>query len=532
MSILLQRLRRLRGARAVAGLRRTLGDSGLFDAVWYVARYPDVEAAGVDPLSHYISTGEAEGRWPNPDFDPAFYMSRHDDVRAAKTSPLLHYVSFGRAEGRATSPEALKSGPAEPSGATGSVASSQDLRAALSTMKAGGGRGLLVSVSHDDFTRIAGGMQLCLRRESEAVGAMGYDRLHIFPIQPAATVIQEADPSLGVLMNGQFVGDHRASVLSAAIRATDLAGFGRRFCAIHSLIGHDVQAVMEVFQAARVERGFFWIHDFAAACSGPHLMLNDAGFCGAPPVDGPTCGQCKYGSRRRFQMEAHRQVFEKLDLEFLAPSDLAAEIWKTATGATSTEVRVHPHCHLIAQIGAGDVGARSDKAAGPIRVAFAGLPSFHKGWPAYRRLASRYAESEQFAFYHFGAWTDHDEGIAFVPITADPHEPDRMRRALVDHEIDVVLVWSICPETFCFVAYEGAAAGAMLATAASAGNAVRFTQDGHGVALADEQALHALFDTGLAEAVSGWRDRRRPSAIAYSGMSADFLPALAAGARP
>ena len=35
-----------------------------FDAIWYLARNPDVAAAGMDPLRHYLRFGRAEGRLP------------------------------------------------------------------------------------------------------------------------------------------------------------------------------------------------------------------------------------------------------------------------------------------------------------------------------------------------------------------------------------------------------------------------------------------------------------------------------------
>ena len=36
--------------------------SQFFDAGWYLARYPDVAAAGLDPLTHFPRFGIAEGR--------------------------------------------------------------------------------------------------------------------------------------------------------------------------------------------------------------------------------------------------------------------------------------------------------------------------------------------------------------------------------------------------------------------------------------------------------------------------------------
>jgi hypothetical protein len=35
---------------------------GLFDAESYLAHYPDVQQAGMDPLRHYIWHGMGEGR--------------------------------------------------------------------------------------------------------------------------------------------------------------------------------------------------------------------------------------------------------------------------------------------------------------------------------------------------------------------------------------------------------------------------------------------------------------------------------------
>src|SRR5207248_9806100 len=50
--------------------KRALLVSGLFDAGFYRATYRDMQASTADPLTHYITIGEAEGRGPNPVFSP------------------------------------------------------------------------------------------------------------------------------------------------------------------------------------------------------------------------------------------------------------------------------------------------------------------------------------------------------------------------------------------------------------------------------------------------------------------------------
>jgi hypothetical protein len=74
--------------------------SGLFDPEYYLARYPDVAAAGLDPLGHYLSSGVKEGRDPCESFSTLGYLRRHQDVAALGLNPLLHYLRHGRHEGR------------------------------------------------------------------------------------------------------------------------------------------------------------------------------------------------------------------------------------------------------------------------------------------------------------------------------------------------------------------------------------------------------------------------------------------------
>lgn len=110
-----------------------------FDASWYLAQYPDVAAAGMDPYEHYVTAGRKEGRLPHApvaevarpprrrrwwqsfarrpeavgpgaapgtdevarlDFDAEFYLLQYPDIAGAGVDPYEHYVSHGRAEGR------------------------------------------------------------------------------------------------------------------------------------------------------------------------------------------------------------------------------------------------------------------------------------------------------------------------------------------------------------------------------------------------------------------------------------------------
>ena len=50
---------------------------------------------------HYRDTGWREGRDPSLLFDTTLYLIHNPDVAAAGVNPLEHFLQFGRAEGRA-----------------------------------------------------------------------------------------------------------------------------------------------------------------------------------------------------------------------------------------------------------------------------------------------------------------------------------------------------------------------------------------------------------------------------------------------
>lgn len=67
----------------------------LFDEAWYLARYPDIAAARVDPWKHYVRFGARENREPNALFDVAWYRKQYAAALASCGEPLLHYWLHG-----------------------------------------------------------------------------------------------------------------------------------------------------------------------------------------------------------------------------------------------------------------------------------------------------------------------------------------------------------------------------------------------------------------------------------------------------
>ena len=81
---------------------------GTFNGADYLAANPDVAAAHVDPLQHYLTSGYNEGRALdvqgdriNQGFNPSQYFNANPDAAASGVSALQHYIQYGAHEGRA-----------------------------------------------------------------------------------------------------------------------------------------------------------------------------------------------------------------------------------------------------------------------------------------------------------------------------------------------------------------------------------------------------------------------------------------------
>lgn len=74
--------------------------TGLFNADHYLANYPDVRAAKIDALKHFVAYGCVENRSPGPHFNALAYLEDNSDVRAAKLPAFLHYLEHELREGK------------------------------------------------------------------------------------------------------------------------------------------------------------------------------------------------------------------------------------------------------------------------------------------------------------------------------------------------------------------------------------------------------------------------------------------------
>lgn len=502
-----------------------------FNARYYLGRYPDVEAAGTDPLDHYMEAGWIENRDPNPFFSTENYLELNEDVRKAGINPLFHYLVAGKKEGRIPKLDLgfrydilRRNRPLSDAIAeirrdrpTVKATNARALAKAFETWPRSKGKRIFLSASHDDFTRNFGGVQLVLMREAAAIEDMGIDHIHIFPSQFLPTPEMDSpDPLVGVLKNGGLVGHFKPSAVAAALNKGTRPA--RCDFAVHSLLGHSAEGLAAIVAEAGGKKGWFWIHDYASVCSGYNLLRNDVEFCHAPPSTSAACGLCRYGPERDRQVDAHRVLFERFDMSVVSPSEAALNVWTSGTTVPFGEARVLNHATLPDTPGS----ARRRRSKQPLKVGFLGLPVTHKGWPVFRELVLQFGEDPRYEFYHLGSTTEAGLPLTFEKVEVRPGALTAMSDAVARLDLDLALIWSIWPETYCLTAYEAMSAGAGVIATRDSGNVADMVQrSGFGAVLDDEAALTAAFADGSIQRLAGKRPVQGD--LTFSRMTADLI---------
>lgn len=472
------------------------GDSS-FDAPFYLATNPDVAAAGVDPLQHYLRFGRAEGRLPCKPKDA--WRARLDSAGSALERMKRAPTPVCRSERAAV------------------VGLTSRLAAASREV------GLVISVSHDDAARHWGGVQNVVGGEQRAMSGAGWGYLHVSPASPMGTLAdnQPLESTFVYLrLNGESLGVVSFDELIEMVRGLSLAR-RRVQLVVHHIAGHAPEHLLQLARASGDARPVFWVHDYFTICPSTFLLRNDVTFCGAPVASSPACGICCYGEQRSRHVARIRRLFAETQPMVLAPSDCALNFW--LKGELSRDgAAVVPLARLVP-----GPAVTAAAATAPLRVAHVGAPAFHKGWHIFEELAARLAGSPGYQLFHLGAPARDAvlNPIVSVPVLVQAEDVGAMARAVSEQQIDVVLSWSLCHETFSFTTHEALAGGAFVIARAGSGNvwpAVTRNAPNQGCSLEDEGALSRLFEGGALRSLLAKAERRRFTLIAGRA-TADWL---------
>jgi hypothetical protein len=519
--------------------------SPYFKSNYYLNRYEDIKRSGVDPILHYCTQGWKELRNPHPDFSTKAYLELNEDVAKAGINPFWHYVVAGKAEGRALKHpggvpvEIIKRLPKleqivkawkktdKPSNVLGFSDFLEVLEAAL--VKDSRASKLMISISHDNYRVVPGGLQLCVQREEQLAIQAGYVYVNFHPWQPLPILTKSSDPLMELVVNGDSVGQCRASDITKVIGELKAKRNIEHVLIVHSLLGHSISRLKELAQITKKTMTFFWLHDFFTLCPSYALQRNNVVYCESPPPDSNACSICIYGKERLSHLQNIKELFSDIKINIISPSDVALSLWKLKGGYTSASEHVVPHREIVWQ----QVKNTQNEAleVKKIKLAYVGGPVFHKGWFVFKELVRAFENSSHFSFYHFGTNSESIERLQIVNAHVTAKNYDAMVESIAREQIDFVVNWANWPETFSFTAFEAIAAGADVLTNSISGNvAYLVRKTGRGRVFHAESDLHNyLRSPEILDVVREIRVRRNSSRAVLT-MSEMSLSILAKGA--
>lgn len=383
-------------------------------------------------------------------------------------------------------------------GEPAAILSEDEIAERLNACLAAGRGWLLLSVGHDAYTKISGGVQMCIQREEQSTLASGGIYLNLHPWQPLPRLAHLADSPnhfVNLILDGATIGTCRMSDLVSVVGQLTAQGV-QTDVVIHQLLGHNPEEIAEVVNATGSGRCLFWLHDFLSLCPSYTLQRNNVAFCAAPPITSNACTLCIYGEERREHSARMTAFFRDVDVHLVSPSRVTLDFWTRHADLRVVSKRVAPHMTL-------EWIKRATPAAidpyRPVTVAFLGTPATHKGWPIFERLSEEAGSSKEFRFLLFSASRPPGSTIKRIDVHVTADKPTAMSDAVAAEEVDIVVHWPSWPETFSLTTYEALAGGAFLVTNGISGNVAATVEElQRGEVLGDEADLFALFKDGRA----------------------------------
>ncbi|ORE96239.1 hypothetical protein ATO13_05235 [Stappia sp. 22II-S9-Z10] len=486
---------------SIAEAREAVAEA--FDIPFYRGINPDIDDA-TDPILHYLEHGWTEGRDPAPWFSTRAYLEFNPDVAESGANPFVHYITKGRDERRTVrrpfnrwnATAAKPDGlPAPPAYAPAATL----LSAALVTRRiiemVGAEGALVVTITDVDPADTTGGAAVAL--EGEAAAASGRPTLNVHPEAPRPSLAGRAeDPVLRLKGADGLIGACKTSAFVEALMAVRYTMLID--VVVHGLAGHQPERLAAALGLSGGRR-ILWLHDFFLACPCRRLINPD----GRPtnPATGQPPHSCRFDDRRAEHQRRIASFLSDTSFTVLAPSLAAKRSAKRLPVGDPQQIRVAAPLTL----GAAEPVERS-APEGPIWVAYAADGLDDCGWPLFQEIARRHAFDGRFRFVTFTARRDLPHFITHVPV-ADAADPAALATAFTAEAVDIVVAAPGWPVPLSVAAHAALAAGtAVIALEASGNGADLAARAAHHLVLPTDEAILEAFAGGAVERmVAEWR---------------------------
>ncbi len=375
--------------------------------------------------------------------------------------------------------------------------------------------------AHDNLRRFAGGLGKYIREETALAEGRGVASAVVFPLvlRQFPRWAEWAGRGWCVCRGGglDWCGVYTWRGLANLLGRWERRGWALSEMQLHHIGGYRADDLRRFFGEVPA-RARLILHDYHTVCRSALLLRNGREHCGTSPPCETKCRGCRYWDPA--WLPTMKSVLGGLEdrLRVTAPSKSAAAAWLESWPEFRGRVEVVPHWIPVRTArGPGRV------AGTRLRVAFAGAPLPHKGWDVWNRVVQAVqAAGKPMDFLYFGLAGTPPDGVRTVR-TDEGEMPALLRK----EEVDVLCLWSTCPETYSYVYHEAVQAGTWVVAPTVSGNiADAICKTGWGTVLGDEGELRSFLLDGrrLRATLAKAREVERPEEMAVNPKLLDELP--------
>lgn len=383
-------------------------------------------------------------------------------------------------------------------------------------------RGVMVALSHSDYLTAVGGTEKVQHDEQDAFAQRDVSYIQIYPadLRDGQPDFALADQPVRVNGDGVPLADCSLRELIVFFRICFQTGVLQPVALhIHHLLHFSLPGLEHFCADLPWPIIRLFLHDYYTICPQFNLLYNDTHFCGAPPPGSERCIGCGHATTREPHLRRISHLLAHPRFEFVVPSEAAASIWKRFYPDHTEKLRVVPHQTVDPAIPTKTHRVRSPDATGRPRLAYVGNDHPAKGGLVWRDIVTDPVVAQNYEFLHLGYLREPLPGVRHVPVSMHQDGPLAMVKALLEHEVDLALLWSIWPETYSFTVFEAFGAGVFVLTHQDSGNiAAQVRATGRGLVLNDQAGLLRLLQdhSRVTEIVEDHHARHAPIQLRYT----------------
>jgi len=324
-------------------------------------------------------------------------------------------------------------------------------------------RKYVITVSYGDYTKGAGGTDKVILSHQKIYNENNIDVIHLLKNKRFSSF-----NIWTVLLNGETIGEYSNKRLMYLIYRLHKENSDLCEIVIHHLKNVDIGLLTELLEYCEVPLKFY-LHDYYTICPKSGLIKDDGTFCNNGFPECSKCKNCKSYSESIQQIDKTRDFLRKFEdrITFIAPSDVAKEVWVRDYPQYTDKVKVIFHQNLIGEYHGNNEIISNDE---PLRIGFIGYQRPLKGWSEYKNAVQEaHSLNLNEKFFQFGWGEDRLSYISQIELDFKK-SMTAMTDELRNKKIHVAIIWSKWPETYAYTYYESMAANCFVITNDQSGN--------------------------------------------------------------